>query len=378
VPGRPAPGRGSRPRRSAPPCGPGGWWCRPPGRGSRGTQRRAPGRSRPGCGTRGGATAGAGLGGSGTRPAWGRSRSATARRGRGGDPSPAGDVGPHPGVLQGRDKFEGGIVLVPGRQARAQPPPEAGLPEQVRRRLVVPYLRRGDQGGQDDAGLAPVHDVVGLVAQAHRARGLHRGGVRVGRARLQVGPPLGAPAGAADGGLPVRAPARGEPVVAAGVRRGEPSGGRHRQRRRGSIPAWRRRGVRRREQPVEVDLDVEARAERVPRRRRRGAGRAVRRRGRGPGRRDPGEGPRPAGRPGGGAPAGRPARHGAAARRVARRRRRRPRPGGRLLPHVPHGPGGGCGAGGTDARLPVRAGSASGGPAAGAEGPPATAAGGDA
>jgi hypothetical protein len=51
--------------------------------------------------------------------------------------------------------------------------------------------------------------------------GVHRRRVRVGRARLHVSPPFGAPPPAADRGRPVLPPARGEPIVARGGRFGE-------------------------------------------------------------------------------------------------------------------------------------------------------------
>src|SRR5262249_60256137 len=52
------------------------------------------------------------------------------------------DVGADPLLLEGGDDLEGGVVRVPGRLPRTQPPAQPGAPEQVEGRLVVAHLRR--------------------------------------------------------------------------------------------------------------------------------------------------------------------------------------------------------------------------------------------
>ena len=86
--------------------------------------------------------------------------------------------------------------------------------------LVVAHLSGGDQDGDDDAGLAPVHHVVGLVAQAPAAPG----SIRVASGSVVLASRSARRWSAADaphGGLPDLPPALGQPVVAPGVRRGQ-------------------------------------------------------------------------------------------------------------------------------------------------------------
>jgi hypothetical protein len=58
---------------------------------------------------------------------------------------------------------------------------EADAPEQIAHRHVVAHVDRGDEGGEDDASLAAVDDVVVVVAEGGAGSGAHRGRVRIGR-----------------------------------------------------------------------------------------------------------------------------------------------------------------------------------------------------
>ena len=76
------------------------------------------------------------------------------------------DVGADAGVLDGDDVLDRAVGRVAGHLARPQLAPEADPPEQVAHRHVLHHVGRRDQGGEDDAGLAAVDDVVVVVAQA--------------------------------------------------------------------------------------------------------------------------------------------------------------------------------------------------------------------
>ncbi len=77
---------------------------------------------------------------------------------------------------------------VAGHLPRPQLPAKARSPQQIQGRLVLLDLGRGHQRQQDDAGLAPVDDVMVLVAQTDMPVPLwERSGVGIGGTDAEVG-----------------------------------------------------------------------------------------------------------------------------------------------------------------------------------------------
>jgi hypothetical protein len=99
-----------------------------------------------------------------------------------------GHVGPDAGALYGGDVLYRAVGGVSGDLLRMELPPEAGAPEQVEHRRILGDLEGRDQDIEDDAGLAAVHHVVGVVAKMRTLAlpAFHRGRVGVGRARQEV------------------------------------------------------------------------------------------------------------------------------------------------------------------------------------------------
>jgi hypothetical protein len=103
------------------------------------------------------------------------------------------------------------VLAVTGDVVGPDLPPEGAVPEQIEHGAVLSHFARGDQYGEDDAGLAAIYDVVGLVAElAGASRPPHGGSVRVGLGGPGVG---GSFSGAAAKGPILRA-APGDPVFA--------------------------------------------------------------------------------------------------------------------------------------------------------------------
>jgi hypothetical protein len=76
------------------------------------------------------------------------------------------DVGAKAGLLQGHDVLDGTVGGIPGDLTRMKLAPEADPPQQIQHRLVFHDIGRGHEGGQDDAPLATIDDVMVVVAQA--------------------------------------------------------------------------------------------------------------------------------------------------------------------------------------------------------------------
>ena len=92
-----------------------------------------------------------------------------------------------PASSSGDDVLDRAVGGVAGHLAGPELAAEADPPEQVPQRHVLHHVGRGHQGGEDDARLAAVDDVVVVVAQARPVPGPHRRGVGVGRADPEVG-----------------------------------------------------------------------------------------------------------------------------------------------------------------------------------------------
>ena len=107
--------------------------------------------------------------------------------------SGSGHVGPDAGVLDGDDVLGGAVLGIAGDLVRPDLPAEADPPQQIAHRLVLHDVGRGDEGGEDDAALAAIDDVVVVVAEADRAPVPHRGGIGIGGADAEV---AGAPVAA--------------------------------------------------------------------------------------------------------------------------------------------------------------------------------------
>ena len=75
-------------------------------------------------------------------------------------------------------------------------------------RLVLHDVGRGDEGGEDDAPLAAIHDVVVVVAEANRAPVPHRGGIGIGGADPKV---AGASVAAVGGTVRIEPPLLQQP-----------------------------------------------------------------------------------------------------------------------------------------------------------------------
>jgi hypothetical protein len=104
-------------------------------------------------------------------------------------------------VLESHDVLDRAIGGVPRCLLRMELAPEAHSPQQVQHRLVLHDIRWGDEGGQDNASLTAIYDVVVVVAQAGLACGPHRRGIGIGRAHPEV---AGTPIPALGGALRVK------------------------------------------------------------------------------------------------------------------------------------------------------------------------------
>src|SRR5438067_2316767 len=74
------------------------------------------------------------------------------------------NVGMDMGVLDGLDVLDSSIGHISGDLIGPVTPPEEHMPEQVKHGLIVHHLARHHQDRQDNAPLASVYDVVGVVA----------------------------------------------------------------------------------------------------------------------------------------------------------------------------------------------------------------------
>src|SRR5215469_14873557 len=75
-----------------------------------------------------------------------------------------GNVSMDMGILNGLDILGSAIGHIAGDLVGLAAPPEEHIPEQVKHGLIVHYLAWHHQDRQDDAPLASVYDVVGVVA----------------------------------------------------------------------------------------------------------------------------------------------------------------------------------------------------------------------
>ena len=126
------------------------------------------------------------------------------------------DVGADARLLYGRYVLPRAVGRVGRDRARLQAPSEATPEEQLLHGEALVHLRRGDQHVQDHPRLAPIHDVMGLVAERADAPLLlvHGRGVGVGGAYPEVGHPLVA----ASDRAPILAPILLDPAVPLRVR----------------------------------------------------------------------------------------------------------------------------------------------------------------